>query len=197
MLHMKRWQWVGFVVVFALLLTSGVATTQEQEVDDLAEAVRVAQSFDAKYLLPDYIAYSGIEAIARHGLAVYEAATFDAKFFDMEYIAYGGTQDVAQRDEMASFDAKFFDADYIAYSDMQEIARQAPTVHRVGILDQILREQELAQEQFGDALAIDAELHERIANTECFDVKYTLEGSIYCNEQAQIVEEVVEEVDPS
>ncbi len=69
--------WVGLVsaLLICVFLSSAVASAQGGAITE--EDVLVAASFDAKYWLPDYIAYSGSRAIAERGLAVHNAAAFD------------------------------------------------------------------------------------------------------------------------
>lgn len=74
---MNRRSLVSGLLVGMLLVIAGVfshvAQAQSVSSNELA-------SFDQKYLLSDYIAYSGVESIAQRALTIREAATFDANF---------------------------------------------------------------------------------------------------------------------
>jgi hypothetical protein len=87
---------VGLVsaLLISVFLGSAVALAQSPVVT--AEDVLFAASFDAKYLLPEYIAYSGSRAIAERGLAVYYAGEFDRHL-----ILAGGIAQVQPVDLMA------------------------------------------------------------------------------------------------
>ena len=63
------------LLLFALSTFGAASTLAQAEVN--ADDILVAKSFDQKYMDPAYIAYSGIEAIARQGLAVHHAREFD------------------------------------------------------------------------------------------------------------------------
>ena len=91
------------MVLVVLLLVStfvfaDVAGAQDEPVVDdsaayhfsfgLADIFEVAGSFDVKFLEPEYIAYSGADAIAQQALAIRAAANFDLRFFTPGSLAY-------------------------------------------------------------------------------------------------------------
>ena len=88
--------WVGLVsaLLICVFLSSAVASAQNGAITE--EDVLVAASFDTKYFLPEYIAYSGSRAIAERGLAVYHAGQFDRHL-----ILAGGIAQVQPVDLMA------------------------------------------------------------------------------------------------
>ena len=69
--------WVGLVSALLICVFLSSAVVLAQGVAITEEDVLAAASFDAKYFLPEYIAYSGSRAIAERGLAVYHAGQFD------------------------------------------------------------------------------------------------------------------------
>ncbi len=87
---------VGLVsaLLISVFLGGGVALAQSEAITE--EDVLFAASFDAKYFLPEYIAYSGSRAIAERGLAVYYAGEFDRHL-----ILEGGIAQVPPVDLMA------------------------------------------------------------------------------------------------
>jgi hypothetical protein len=73
----KRMSLLVGLLLAAMGIFSNGALAESGPSIDLAEA---AASFDQKYMLPDYIAYSGIEAVAQRALALREATAFDINF---------------------------------------------------------------------------------------------------------------------
>jgi len=98
---LNRTSLLAGLVVALLALFSSVVLAEESTGD--ATAIEEAASFDQKYLLPDYIAYSGAESIAEQALAMRTAASFDAK-----YIAAGNANRTAATiNAAAAFDVNF------------------------------------------------------------------------------------------
>lgn len=73
----KRMGLLVGLLLAAMGLFSNVAFAESGSGND---STVVAASFDQKYLLPDYIAYSGIEAVAQRALTLRAAAAFDVNF---------------------------------------------------------------------------------------------------------------------
>lgn len=158
-----RFALLGALLVIALLVSGDVVVAQDVNVSP--EVLAAVQSFDQKYLLTDYIAYSGIDWVARHAVAIHFAEDFDAKY----WIAGSIYQPVAPV--------------YVAQSDANLVGAEALVVPNLEDFDnKLLMPGSIVHPMGPPTLAVDVEGEIDMANVLCWDRRYFLHGHVVCPE---------------
>jgi hypothetical protein len=144
------------VLLFVALLVCGQTVLAQAEAVVSPEILAAMKSFDQKYFLPDYIAYSGIGPVARQALAFQYLEDYDLKSLRadsavsqtprLDYVFHGGIDWVAP-DSLATAELEDYDD-----KDLPSVglASQVPVTDTVdGLVAQLAQEEINKAQNYG------------------------------------------------